>query len=174
MVAPRQKSDEGQELLLFFRQCYSLMIEKEISEFRFGKDKIKIFIKREITGALPHSVQKTEPSVTASNKAGGQETEKILPVSPVKEISGSASGSASGGESIKSPLAGVFYASPSPNSASYISVPSDVKKGQILCMIEAMKVMNEIESPGDCRILSVVPKNGALVGKGDPLFETEK
>ncbi|PIU18361.1 MAG: acetyl-CoA carboxylase, biotin carboxyl carrier protein [Elusimicrobia bacterium CG08_land_8_20_14_0_20_44_26] len=156
----RKKSDADEGLLSIFRHCYSLMREKEIGEFRFGKSGIKIFIKRKVA---ERSVQKTKPSVSAENKAGGQETEKIL---PVKEISGR--------EVIKSPLAGVFYASPSPNSASYISVPSDVKKGQILCMIEAMKVMNEIESPSDCRILSVVAKSGAMVGKGDPLFEIEK
>ncbi|MFH1956951.1 MAG: biotin/lipoyl-containing protein [bacterium] len=74
---------------------------------------------------------------------------------------------------IRSPLTGIFYASSSPNTSAYVTPPCEVKKGDILCVIEAMKVMNEIESPDDGRVLETIAKNAELVTKGDPLFEIE-
>jgi len=78
-----------------------------------------------------------------------------------------------GGKFIRAPLTGIFYASASPNTSAYMTPPCEVKKGDILCVIEAMKVMNEIESPDDGRVLKTIPKNAELVTKDDPLFEIE-
>ena len=74
---------------------------------------------------------------------------------------------------IKTPLSGIFYASPGPSAPVYITPPCTVTKGQVLCILEAMKVMNEIESPRDCRIVKALVKNAELVHKDNPLFEIE-
>lgn len=70
---------------------------------------------------------------------------------------------------VVSPLVGIFYAAPSPDDEPFVRVGDQVKKGQPLCIIEAMKVMNEIPSPCDGTVRAVVPANGAIVAFGDNL-----
>ena len=72
---------------------------------------------------------------------------------------------------VKSPIVGTFYASPAPDAPPFVSVGQTVKKGQVLCIIEAMKMMNEIESDADGVISRVLAENGALVEYGQSLFE---
>ncbi|MDA0871723.1 MAG: acetyl-CoA carboxylase biotin carboxyl carrier protein [Firmicutes bacterium] len=74
---------------------------------------------------------------------------------------------------IVSPLVGTFYASSSPKSKPYVEVGSKVKKGDVLCLIEAMKIMNEITAPKDGTILKVHVMNGQVVGIDDALFDLE-
>ncbi len=74
------------------------------------------------------------------------------------------------GTPVKAPLVGVFYASPSPDQESYVKVGDVVKKGDILCIIEAMKVMNEITAEKDGVITAVLAENEALVEYGQDLF----
>ena len=71
---------------------------------------------------------------------------------------------------LKSPIVGTFYASPSPDSDPYVQVGSRVKKGQVLCIIEAMKLMNEIESDVNGEIVEIHPRNAQPVEFGEPLF----
>jgi acetyl-CoA carboxylase, biotin carboxyl carrier protein len=71
---------------------------------------------------------------------------------------------------VSSPIVGTFYASPSPDSESYVTVGSKVKKGQVLCIIEAMKLMNEIESEVDGEIIEVLAEKEQMVEYGQPLF----
>ena len=72
--------------------------------------------------------------------------------------------------SIKSPLVGVFYASPAENEEPYVAVGDTVKKGQTLCIIEAMKLMNEIDSEYDGMVAEILAENGQPVEYGQPLF----
>ena len=74
------------------------------------------------------------------------------------------------GNILKSPMVGTFYTKPSPNSAPYVEVGTTVKKGDILCIIEAMKLMNEIESEFDGEIKEILVKDGEPVEYGKPLF----
>ena len=74
---------------------------------------------------------------------------------------------------IVSPLVGTFYASSSPKSKPYVEVGSKVKKGDVLCLVEAMKIMNEITAPKDGTILKVHVMNGQVVGIDDALFDLE-
>ena len=69
-----------------------------------------------------------------------------------------------------SPLVGTCYLAPSPEAEPYVQVGQEVKKGQTLCLIEAMKVMSEIPAPKDGTVLEVLAENGALVGFDQPLF----
>ena len=73
--------------------------------------------------------------------------------------------------SVKSPIVGVFYAAPAENAESYVSIGDRVKKGQTLCIIEAMKLMNEIESEFDGEIVEICVRNEEIVDFGKPLFK---
>ena len=71
---------------------------------------------------------------------------------------------------IKSPLVGTFYRSPSPGAPPFVEVGDMVSQGQVLCIIEALKVMNEIESDVDGRVEKILVENGETVEYGQPLF----
>lgn len=78
------------------------------------------------------------------------------------------------GHYIKSPMVGIFYASPSPDKPAFTGPGKAVKVGDIVCIIEAMKIMNQIESDTDGTIVKVMVENGAPVEYGQPLFEIRK
>ena len=75
------------------------------------------------------------------------------------------------GKIVKSPMVGTFYSKPSPNSEPYVEVGKRVKKGDVLFIIEAMKLMNEIESEFDGEIKEILVKDGEMVEYGKPLFK---
>lgn len=74
------------------------------------------------------------------------------------------------GNIVKSPMVGTFYIKPSPTSEPYVEVGKEVKKGDTLCIIEAMKLMNEIESEFSGRIIEILVKDGEPVEYGTPIF----
>ena len=74
---------------------------------------------------------------------------------------------------IKAPMVGTFYLKPSPTSEAYVEIGKTVKKGDTLCIIEAMKLMNEIESEFDGKIIEICVKDGEAVEYGKPLFVIE-
>lgn len=75
------------------------------------------------------------------------------------------------GKTINAPIVGVFYAAPSPDAAPYVSVGKQVKKGETVCIIEAMKCMNEIQAEEDGEIIEILASDGELVEYGQPLFK---
>ena len=77
------------------------------------------------------------------------------------------------GHTVKSPMVGTFYRSPSPGSPSFVEVGQSVNKGQTLCIIEAMKLLNEIESDAAGVIKAILVENGQPVEYGQPLFIVE-
>ncbi|MCB9792611.1 MAG: acetyl-CoA carboxylase biotin carboxyl carrier protein [Alphaproteobacteria bacterium] len=77
------------------------------------------------------------------------------------------------GELVRSPMVGTFYSSPSPDAPPFVAVGAGVNKGQTLCIIEAMKLMNEIESEVSGVVVAVLAKNGQPVQFGDPLFRVK-
>lgn len=74
---------------------------------------------------------------------------------------------------ITSPMVGTFYRAPSPDAQSFVEVGATVKKGQIVCIVEAMKLMNEIESEFSGKVVSILIENGQPVEYGEPLFVVE-
>lgn len=74
---------------------------------------------------------------------------------------------------VKAPMVGTFYLKPSPTSEAYVEIGKTVKKGDTLCIIEAMKLMNEIESEFDGKIIEICVKDGETVEYGKPLFVIE-
>ena len=72
---------------------------------------------------------------------------------------------------IKSPMVGVFYASPSPDAKPFVEVGQKVKKGDVVCIIEAMKLMNELTADQDGEVVDICVNNGEVVEYGQPLFK---
>lgn len=78
------------------------------------------------------------------------------------------------GDAILSPMVGTFYSAPSPDSEPFVKVGDRVKKGQVIAVLEAMKIMNELEAEFDCKILSVLVSDAQAVEYDMPLFAVEK
>jgi len=103
--------------------------------------------------------------VTAKEIIANEEVkEEAKQVENEKEVSGNI---------VKSPMVGTFYLKPSPTSESYVEVGKNVKKGDTLCIIEAMKLMNEIESEFEGKVKEILVKDGEAVEYGKPLFVIE-
>lgn len=72
---------------------------------------------------------------------------------------------------ILAPIVGTYYESPSPDEESFVKVGSKVKKGEVVCILEAMKLMNDIQADEDCEIVEILVKNEEMVEYGQPLFK---
>ncbi len=83
---------------------------------------------------------------------------------------GAADAAASGLEAIIAPMVGTFYRRPRPDAEPFVSVGDRVRKGQVLCVIEAMKLMNNIEADGSGEVVEIVPEDASPVQYGDRLF----
>ena len=119
--------------------------------------------------------KKNETQVIVSNK------DNIIPLSEqtaikesspviVEETESPVTTQGSQGEIVKSPMIGTFYSKPSPTSNPYVEIGTQVKKGDVLCIIEAMKLMNEIETECDGKVAEILVKDGEAVDYGKPLF----
>ncbi len=78
------------------------------------------------------------------------------------------------GETITAPLVGTFYSSPTPESEPFVKVGQTVKRGETLCILEAMKTLNELPAPFDCEIVEICAQNQEFVGFGQQLFVVKK
>ncbi len=136
------------------KELLDLLKETDITELQLEKDGTKVRIKRErILSPVEIQVQ----------KFGGLQ-EKVISETAEEETRLI---------TITSPIVGTFYRAPSPEAATFVEVESRVKKGQVLCIVEAMKLMNEIESEIDGTIIKVLVENGQPVEYGEPLFLIE-
>jgi len=118
--------------------------------------------KLRISKASPSQpVQIASPAAVSAVAASASAVEKVATVNE------------SAGELIRSPMVGTFYRSPSPDADPFISVGDVVTVGQTVCIIEAMKIMNEIEAEVDGRVTKVLVENGAPVEYNTPLFLVE-
>lgn len=96
------------------------------------------------------------------------------PTSQQVTAAGAGSGSEEAGEVIASPIVGTFYRAPSPDSPPFAEAGQQVKKGDTICVIEAMKVMNELQAEFDCEIVDVLVENGTMIEFGTPLFSVKR
>lgn len=101
------------------------------------------------------------PVVQSAPSAQSAPSQAATPSAPV----------ADSGKTINAPIVGVFYAAPSPDAQPYVSVGKQVKKGDTVCIIEAMKCMNEIQAEEDGEIAEILVKDGELVEYGQPVFK---
>lgn len=77
-------------------------------------------------------------------------------------------------EYIKSPLVGTFYAASAPDAKPFVAVGQKVKKGEVVCLVEAMKMMNDVTAPFDCVIEEVIAQNGEPIGFDEPMFRVSR
>ena len=129
-----------------------------MTEFKLDNGTVKLSLKKECIRSGAETAVQTQAEVMAEASAE---------VSQVTEGPGEAFSS---DQVVVSPLVGTFYSSPSPEAESFVKVGDRVKKGQVLGIIEAMKLMNEIESDYDGVVEAVLVKNEDVVEYGQPLF----
>ena len=152
------------------KKLLQLMLRGDLSELELDDSKrgVRVHLKRD-TGrrgseaALPSVVQ-VMPSAIAAAPAP----------SPAALGAPPAAGPAPGTEVFKSPIVGTFYRSPSPDAEAFVSPGSTFAEGTVLCIIEAMKVMNEIRAEFGGEVLEVLAENGEPVEFGQPLFLIKK
>jgi acetyl-CoA carboxylase biotin carboxyl carrier protein len=138
-----------------------LMKKNSITEFELERQDSKIRLKRGLSGAAAEepppllSLPMATPQAVAPTSASGM---------PLQQA-------ASGEIEIKSPMIGTFYRSPSPEAGSYVEVGSEVHADTVVCIIEAMKVMNEIKSEVKGVITQILVENAKPIEFGQPLFK---
>ncbi len=146
------------------RELARIAAEFELEEIEFDPDgRIRISRRNQTPAAPVYSA----PSLPAPPLA-------VLPAPGAAGSGSSPSAAEAGALFITSPFVGTFYRSPSPEAAVFTDVGQDVRKGQVVCIIEAMKLMNEIESEVDGKVSDVLVKNGEHVEYGQPLFRIAK
>ena len=96
------------------------------------------------------------------------------PINVVVNEKGATSAPAAGQEAIKAPMVGTFYVAAAPGAAPFVKVGQTVRKGEVVGIIEAMKIMNEIEAEFNCKITNILVADGQPVEFGMPLIEVEK
>jgi len=114
--------------------------------------------------SMPSPVAASLPSIAPGHAA----QTPVAPPAAEKPAAGKAT------EEIKSPMVGTFYRSPAPDAEPYVQIGSAVQKGQVLCIIEAMKLLNEIEAEFPCRIVEILVENSQPVEYNQPLFLVQK
>ena len=142
---------------------------KDLMRFFDGSDITKVKIKN---GEFSIELQKGFEGGTVVAAAAPVAQVAVAPVT--QEVASSEVTAEVSGDSIKSPMVGTFYAAPAPGAEPFVKVGTVVKKGQTVAIIEAMKIMNEIEAEYDCRIVEILPSDGQPVEFDMPLFVVEK
>jgi len=139
----------------------------DLNEFELEQDGVKIRIK----SGSNHVVAVPQVTYAAPPPAAPVATPAAVPAPPATALSAGAADEAGGELAIvKSPIVGTFYRAAEPGAKPFVSVGDVVRKGQVLCIIEAMKLMNEIDSEYDGEITSVYIENGQAVQYGERLF----
>ena len=151
-------------------------------DFKEIKELIRVFDKSELNklkvkeGEFEVSMQKgfEGGSVVTTAAAPAAPAAPVAPVAADEAKQTPAAEPAAGSETINAPMVGTFYASPSPEAAVFVNAGDTVKKGQTLCILEAMKIMNEVEAEFDCKIIEILVQDANPVEYDMPLFVIEK
>jgi acetyl-CoA carboxylase biotin carboxyl carrier protein len=153
------------------KEILRILEEQDITEFELEQDGVKLRVCRSSTLAPPPLAPLHVAAVTASTVPSATAA-AAAPTAPVEQPPAGAP--EIDGTLVPSPIVGTFYSSPDPNSAPFVSVGDKVEVGQVLCIIEAMKLMNEIEAEMAGEVTRIHPENGQPVQYGDPLFTIRK
>ncbi|MGC8742965.1 MAG: acetyl-CoA carboxylase biotin carboxyl carrier protein [Verrucomicrobiia bacterium] len=154
------------------------MKKNSITEFELEKQDFKIRLKRGLGGGYP-VYEETAPQILPAQPGqlgavpGVQVPQIQSAPSPQPQLPQVQQAAEEVEVEIKSPMIGTFYRAPSPESAPYVEVGSEVNPDTIVCIIEAMKVMNEIKAEVRGRITKVLVENGKPVEYGQPLFKVK-
>ncbi len=151
------------------KQILDLVREHELSEFEIEHEGLRLKIRKDaVTGAMAAvPLAGAAPPMAPPVAAAG---------TPLPASAATAPPSAEAAEVdielavVKSPIVGTFYRAPEPGASDFVEIGATVKKGQVLCIIEAMKLMNEIDSEYDGEVVNVYVENGQPVQYGERLF----
>jgi acetyl-CoA carboxylase biotin carboxyl carrier protein len=164
LVLPSTFGGPGQETLLTSGQTkqiqdlIDLLRRNNLTELELERQGVRIRVRHEVgIKSITTSVQESAPSIPQAT------THPTTAAGPSAEA-------AAGMITITSPIVGTFYRSPSPDADPYVEEGDFVKKGQVLCIVEAMKLMNEIESEMDGRIVKILAESTKPVEYGQALF----
>ena len=139
------------------RALARILKQYDLSELQVDVNGARVWLKR--TADVPaHTVVTSSPLIQAPAAAAQPEV---------------GTDTAADGPTVSSPFVGTFYRAPSPEADAFVQVGQTVRKGQTLCIVEAMKLMNEIEAESDCKVLEMLVQNGEPVEYGQALFRIE-
>lgn len=141
------------------RKLIALLEEKNLALFELEVEGFKI----KITRSLPVVAAAVPAVSTASGPAAAVDAQTPAPPAPAREISQNL-------HAVTSPMVGTFYRAPDPTAAPFVDIGDTVRKGQTLCIVEAMKLMNEIESDVDGVVVEILVENAKPVEFGQRLF----
>jgi acetyl-CoA carboxylase biotin carboxyl carrier protein len=144
------------------KQILELVREHELSEFEIEQDGVRLKICKDSPRTLAPAPAPPSP--------GAAQAVPLGPVSPPLPVAPATDDAEIELAVVKSPIVGTFYRSSEPGAPAFIEIGSTVKKGQVLCIIEAMKLMNEIDCEYDGEVVNVYVENGQPVQYGERLF----
>jgi len=148
------------------KQVVDLMKRSELAEFEFEEEGFKLRLSRD-NGAPTQVIQAAAPAIPTAQSGAPQP----VAVTPTGEAAKPAE--EAGISIIKSPMVGTFYRSPSPESPAFADIGKKVSADSVVCIIEAMKVMNEIQSEIGGSITEILVEDGEAVEYGQPLFKVK-
>jgi acetyl-CoA carboxylase biotin carboxyl carrier protein len=146
------------------KELVKLIDKSNLTEFEYENEDIRLYLSKNKEIVTTQNIQAAPVQQFAPQQVVEQSSVREE-TSPVESTSGI---------EIKSPIVGTFYAAPAPDAAPYVKVGDIVSKGDTLCIVEAMKIMNEIEAEFDCKILKILGVNAKPVEFGEVLFIVEK
>jgi acetyl-CoA carboxylase biotin carboxyl carrier protein len=153
------------------KDLIEFLIEKEIAEFELERGDVKLRIKRTSDAPVTHFIQQAPTAAHhASAPIAAPSAHIPAPEAPAAKAETAPPTDDKDLFTVKSPIVGTYYEAPSPGSPPFSKVGDEVKVGQVMCIIEAMKLMNEIESEAAGTIAKILVKNGQPVEYGQPLF----
>ncbi|MBN9653640.1 acetyl-CoA carboxylase biotin carboxyl carrier protein [Halobacillus sp. GSS1] len=160
------------------REIIKLIDQSNIDEFSYEANGTKVHMKKPQGQVVAEPVQVQQPVQAPPETEPKQEAAVQAPKQEVKEEAAEseapkAQGSADYDAEVKSPMVGTFYASPSPEEDVYVKVGDSVKEDSVVCIVEAMKLFNEIEAEVSGEIVEILVKDGELVEYGQPLFRVK-
>jgi acetyl-CoA carboxylase biotin carboxyl carrier protein len=145
------------------KEILQILEDQAITDFELEQEGTKLRVRRLSRPAPRVAATPSSPAPSIAAEAA--------PVAPLVTATETSPAPAESGLTVvKSPIVGTFYRAPDPNSPAFVSVGDHVKVGQVLCIIEAMKLMNEIEAEVAGEIVKVHHENGQPVQYGEPLF----
>ena len=141
--------------------------ERDLSEFELEQDGVKVRIK---SGANHHVIAMPQVQAAIPMLAPAPLAPAAAPASGAPSVAAAPTEEGDELAIVKSPIVGTFYRAAEPGAKAFVAVGDTVRKGQVLCIIEAMKLMNEIDSEYDGEVTSIYVENGQAVQYGERLF----
>lgn len=164
MALPQTANATGHEFFLTgsstkqIQELIDLLRRNNLTELEFEREGIRIRVRHELVA---------RPLATSAQESGSSQPQQPIHAASTTT---SASDAGMGFVTVTSPIVGTFYRSPSPDADPYVEEGESVRKGQVLCIVEAMKLMNEIESEVDGRLVKILVENTKSVEYGQALF----